>query len=220
MLKYEVSLRVFSWGDHLEVSIVDAPPWPVHCARAPAQTLPVCSTPQSSTRSLGLAANHRRALFSHFTVLCPALQLLLPHPPWFALPIFVDCPCCYVQLSTMAFPAFLTALAPLPLAPSPRAAVCTRRAVASRRPAGLRMLGGAAPPTPPPADGDDKSDAPAAAEASTDAAAAPEAASTPDVQAEDAPAADVETTADDILSSPVFLKKKMEVRSISYARPP
>lgn len=111
----------------------------------------------------------------------------------------------------MAMPAFLTALAPLPLAPSPRAAVCTRRAPASRRPAGLRMLGGATPPTPPPADGDDKAEAPAAADESADAAAAPEATTVPDVPAEGEPAADAETTADDILSSPAFLKKKMEI---------
>ncbi|GAB0489628.1 hypothetical protein MMPV_000853 [Pyropia vietnamensis] len=73
------------------------------------------------------------------------------------------------------------------------------------------MLGGATPPTPPPADDDDKAEAPAAAEASPDAAAAPEATATPDVPTEGAPAADVDTTADDILSSPAFLKKKMEI---------
>lgn len=151
--------------------------------------------------------------------LCRSLRLHLPHPPCAPHPTFVDRPRCFAQLGTMAMPAFLTALAPLPLAPSPRAAVCTRRAPASRRPAGLRMLGGATPPTPPPADGDDKAEAPAAADESADAAAAPEATTVPDVPAEGEPAADAETTADDILSSPAFLKKKMEVRSLTCARP-
>lgn len=191
-------------------SIVDAPSWLLRPPR-----LFHSGAPRGQGLLLRTATAHTP--YSHPS-LCPFLRLLPSRPAHIRRLIFAKC--CFALLGTMAFPAFLTALAPLPLAPSPRVAVCTRRALGTRRPAGLRMLGGATPPTPPPADGDDKVEAPAAAEASTDAAAAPEATATPDVPTEDAPAADAETTADDILSSPAFLKKKMEVRLFTYTQSP
>jgi len=125
-----------------------------------------------------------------------------------------------------SLPAFTTATAPLRLGAASRPAVCRRRAAAAapHRPAGVRMLGGAAPPppSPPPADGDEAADAPAAAAADA-AAGAPGAAPSAAAGAADAAAdatapadgdaAAVDSAAEDILSSPAFLKKKMEVRA-------